>query len=253
MKYVYRYTQKLAELYYRKCLNVSSKEKLVSFTFDDAPSSAFQNAGNLLNEKDSHATYYVAGCFAQNYNLQTARFQKEDIMKAIDQGHEIACHTFDHTHAYDGKGFNQINEDLQTNLNFLRNQFGIDKTQNFSYPFGEQTLALRKAVSKNYQSARSINSGINQGKFDRFNLKSIQLYENSKSIDEINELIEYFNQTGGWLIFYTHDVEENYSQYGCSENYFKYVLDKCLERKFKIMSIQESLEYIESNKLNSGK
>ncbi len=241
---LYRYTQKLSELTNQKKCHVDPRTKLVSFTFDDAPDSAFVNAGKEMALHNLNCTFYVSSIFEEKKSNAKYLWTHEHLKKAFKQNHEIACHTYSHFHAYGGFDFDHISKDLQKNTNELERIVPGLKIENFSYPFGEQNIAVRKAVKNKYNSARGINPGSNVNQIDLFNLKSVQLYEKSNPIEKLEKIIDEFNRTGGWLIFYTHDVKEDYSKYGCSPKYFKEALNMCRSYEFEIDTIKNCLEQI---------
>jgi hypothetical protein len=47
--------------------------------------------------------------------------------------------------------------------------------------------------------------------------------------------------TGGWLIFYSHDVAETPSPYGCTPQMLRDALDAAARRKMPIVSVAEAL------------
>jgi hypothetical protein len=118
------------------------------------------------------------------------------------------------------------------------------RLENFSFPFGEQSLISRNIIKHRYRSARSIYKGINSGKVDLNGLKSIRLYEHI-SLDEIFQLINKAMEINGWIVFYTHDVENSHSDIGCTPEYFEKVVKYCYERKLKVLTVNDALNFIE--------
>ncbi|HLU84342.1 MAG TPA: hypothetical protein VKZ45_02620, partial [Vicingaceae bacterium] len=77
---------------------------------------------------------------------------------------------------------------------------------------------------------------------DLHNLKAVKLYENLYSIDKLFSILEDLDKSGGWLIFYTHDVKPDFSQYGCSPEYFERVVQKCKDLNIDIKTIRDGVE-----------
>lgn len=224
---------------FRYATEVPTNYKTVSFTFDDAPKSAFTLVQNILNAHQIKGTYYVSLSFLDTFSENKNLYDKEDLLSCRLNGHELACHTFGHVH------FNKIKDQSTVETEILKNtqalkKVGIDATlQNFAYPYGEQTLIAKKIVSQYFNTCRGINQGINSGMIDANNLKAIKLYEQVYSLDKIYAILEELAKNGGWLIFYTHDVQPDYSKFGCSVEYLEKVINKCVELGVMIKPVNE--------------
>ncbi|HZQ39264.1 MAG TPA: polysaccharide deacetylase family protein, partial [Rhizomicrobium sp.] len=72
------------------------KEPVVSFTFDDVPRSAFTEGGRILKEMGWTGSYFVAGSFCGRRVDGIDYMDRDDVVQADHEGHEIGCHTFSH-------------------------------------------------------------------------------------------------------------------------------------------------------------
>ena len=187
-----------------------SENKVVSFTFDDVDNSAFKNAGGLLQEHGMKGTFYVALSFMEGQPGNESIFKQSDLATCIEQGHELGCHTHGHLHAFDHT-FREMQHDLFKNKEVLQSLELGAEFKSFSYPYGEQTRGIKGLVDREYTSARSIDHGINRGAIDLNSLKTFRLYEKIHTIEDINAVLQELHDQGGWLIFYTHDVQDNFS------------------------------------------
>lgn len=222
---------------YRKNWFIPADKKIVSFTFDDASKSAFRTGASILNKFDKKCTFYIALSLLEGQEGEENIYSEQDLKHCVSNGHELGCHTYGHLSFSGVKDQNLVLKDLLRNQSVL-NLIGIDQPmRNFSYPRGLQTMLNRKITKRQYQTSRGIEHGINLGKTDLNNLKSVKLYEQLHSLESIYTLLNEFKITGGWLIFYTHDVQEDYSQYGCSPSYLEAVLKKCLDLSFDIKTV----------------
>jgi polysaccharide deacetylase family sporulation protein PdaB len=69
--------------------SVATDKKLIALTFDDGPNPVYTpQILDLLNEYDAKATFFVLGKRVQMYPAIAIR--------EVNEGHEIANHTFDH-------------------------------------------------------------------------------------------------------------------------------------------------------------
>ena len=230
----------ISEKFHGSVRVLGSERRIVSFTFDDVPKSTFENAVPILNKYKLSGTFYIALSLMEGISDKKL-YTKENLQKCVDSGHELACHSFNHIHFFETTNTDFIKADLKKNENTLET-LGLNASfENFSYPYGEQTIISKRVVSRIYKSCRGTDNGINSGRVDLNSLKGIKLYENKNSKEKIDLILEKFNPKGGWLVFYTHDVQENYTSGGCSPEYFEYVIKKCLEAGFEIKSIKQGI------------
>lgn len=244
MKRVLKYfRRKWASYSFRKVVNVNLNESVITFTFDDAPISAFVQGGNILAKYGVGGTFYISLSLMNDVD-PTTRFTPQHLKTALARHNELGCHTYGHTELYTvslEKGMS----DIIKNQEILKTIAPGVALENFSYPFGSQTRPIKKFVSGRFRSARGIEEGINQDQTDLYNLKTVKLYEQRYSLDFIYTKIDEAVACNGWLIFYTHDVQENPSEWGCSPAYFEAVVKKCTEMNIKILTVNEALNQIE--------
>jgi polysaccharide deacetylase family sporulation protein PdaB len=69
--------------------NVETDQKLIALTFDDGPNPAYTpQILDILNQYQAKATFFVLGKRVQKY--------PKIAIREVNEGHEIANHTFDH-------------------------------------------------------------------------------------------------------------------------------------------------------------
>ena len=92
--------RQLAARFRRRTLCVQTPVPLVSFSFDDAPQSAFDAAGDILDAYGARGTYFVCmGLLGRQ--TEVGRIATSDhLERAVRSGHELGCHTFDHLDAW---------------------------------------------------------------------------------------------------------------------------------------------------------
>jgi peptidoglycan/xylan/chitin deacetylase (PgdA/CDA1 family) len=225
------------------CLNL--KEPIVSFTFDDIPRSAISNGENILGKYNYAGTYYISVELMRKNGFDFDGTDSRVLQQIVERGGELACHTCNHLHFFKSSR-DAIVPDLEKNQELIEKYVTGYKFENFSYPFGEQTVAARTIIKNKFKSGRSIYKGINNNKADLNCLKSVRIYE-SIAPDEIIAMIELAIRSNGWIIFYTHDVEQNPSKEGCSPGYFETIVRYCYEKKLKVLPVNRVLEIIESD------
>ncbi len=232
-----------AGIAFRQEVQLELPHPVVSFTFDDVPASGFENGGRILTEHGFVGTFYVSQKFL-NADDPVEYFTREHLSIAVENGHELGCHTHGHIQLSRTPLETSIH-DLKNNRRAFRSLLPNLRLSNFSYPFGEQTLAIKKHLSRTYRSARGVGQAINCGQTDLFNLKTIRLYEAQYPLDFIFKKLDEAERCNGWLIFYTHDVKENPSSWGCSPQYFEAVVQETANRQLAVMTVNEALDFIE--------
>jgi len=90
----------LAENWGRRMVSIRTPIPIVSFTFDDAPKTAFDVGREILKENGARATYFVSlgllGTETEVGEIASA----PDLVRAVEDGNELGCHTFDHVDAW---------------------------------------------------------------------------------------------------------------------------------------------------------
>lgn len=236
--------RKWANISFSKKVNIKLEKPIISFTFDDAPVSAFLNGGSILSKFGFGGTFYVSLSLMTGPDPDT-RFTIQHLKDAIAHGHEIGGHTYGHTDLSKTTAAKGI-ADMKKNRTEMEKLIPGTQLRNFSYPFGAQTRPLKKYASTRYRSARGIEEGINAQGTDLYNLKTVKLYESKHSLDYIFRKLDEAEKNNGWLIFYTHDVDEKFTDWGCSPAYFEAVVHDCAKRGITVATINGALDLIEN-------
>lgn len=222
----------------RRLARQRTRQAIISFTFDDFPTSAFTVGGTILSEYGCCGTYYAAMGLMGQTTAVGPIFSRSDLENLLSQGHELACHTHDHLSC-----LSTSNDEVVTNCALNRRMLAEllpgQKVENFSFPLGDATPAAKKALSSVYQTCRSIETGINQDPVDLGFLKANRIYE-GLPLEPVEQLIDVTAKKGGWLIFYTHDVSSVPSAYGCTQEYFTRVFQRALASGAEILSIRDA-------------
>lgn len=201
---------------------------VASFTFDDFPRSAWVNGGAILERYDRRGTYYTAMGLAGTVNNLGPMFELDDLRAAHARGHEIACHTYDHRDC--GRATPaEIAAEIDRNATALAQALDGATTDNFAYPFGGVSLSAKHALNARFASCRGTGRGINQGTVDLADLFSTSLYSQNFDRDRLCQLIDDAQAGAGWLIFYTHDVADEPSPFGCTPAQFAAIVGYAAE------------------------
>jgi len=138
---------------------------IVSISFDDFPTSAWEIGGRILEQHGARASYYVAG------NLCGTEFDGKPIIDACRlpdiaaAGHEIGCHTFNHRRLRELNA-QEIETELDENLAFLRTVVPNVELSTFAYPYGAVSLTAKRIASRRFAASRGVFAGVNAGTAD---------------------------------------------------------------------------------------
>ncbi len=240
-----RVSNRLARHLFAAPMRLGGGQPMVSFTFDDIPMSAATAGAPMLEDYGGRGTFYVAGGLVGQRNNHSDGIGPDGIVKLRCSGHEIACHTFSHRRAIDLDAAAMAAEIAQ-NRRYLEGLDASIQLENFAYPYGLATVARKRQLTRHFRSARGILPGVNSGTIDLQFLRSTPLID--KDIDRagIDRVFDQAIATSGWLIFYSHDVADRPSPWGCTPGLLRHALDAAKRRNMPMVSVAEALRRAES-------
>ena len=213
---------------------------LVSFTFDDIPQSAATLGAGMLEACKATGTFYVSGGLIDAPSPNWRMVGDQDIVDLHARGHEIGCHTFSHARVCDLDG-PELSAELDRNRRYLEALDPAIRIENFAYPFGYGSFARSRQLKSAFNSCRSIVPGVNQDVVDLQFLQAMPLIDNRIDTDQIDRALDEALATNGWLVFYTHDVADRPSPFGCSPTLLNHALQASLSRHVPILNVAEAL------------
>jgi peptidoglycan/xylan/chitin deacetylase (PgdA/CDA1 family) len=214
---------------------------MVSFTFDDVPKSAATVGAAVLEAHDATATYYVIGSQVGTSSALWDMVDGDDIVDLHRRGHEIACHSFSHKRACDLDA-GTLSSEIARNQHYLRSLDSSIRVENFAYPFGYGSFVRKRQLKTVFKSCRSIVPGVNSGSVDLQFLRAMPLIDRRIDRDGIERVFDQAQDTNGWLIFYSHDVADQPSPYGCSPALLDAALEAASRRKIPVLNMAEALQ-----------
>lgn len=217
-----------------------NRSSLCTFTFDDCPTSALENAGKMLEEAGVVATYFISGSMATDQS-SPGLLRLEDLRGMVARGHEIGCHTFSHRSVF-GRSLNELSEDFRLNADVLCKACGLATLSTFAYPFGEVSFRAKKIVSKRFAAGRGVRAGVNRRFVDLAELRALPIYHRTFSVEKIRRQLDDCKRKKSWVIFYTHDVCDEPTPWGCTTSEFRQVLNNVLELGIEILTLRSAIE-----------
>ena len=228
---------------YAKPVRIAPDRPMFSITFDDVHASVLEGAVPVLEELGVLGTFYVAlGLAREGDGVKPAdRFLSPDQIVELDRrGHHIGCHTYSHYSLSRGTAGGLI-EDAARNRSALSELLGRDaEPLDFSYPFGEISLAAKRGLRDSYASLRGIRGGVNAGRLDLAHLRAVSVYSNRFDRAVLEGLIRQTVRRPGWLILYTHDVRPSPSAWGTTVDDFRWLVESCVSTGGTVASVRDA-------------
>jgi peptidoglycan/xylan/chitin deacetylase (PgdA/CDA1 family) len=215
---------------------LTAPNPMVSFCFDDFPRTAYTEAKSILDAFGVRATYYAAPALMNTRNELGDQFTQSDLEELLVDGHELACHTFSHISCRKVL-LSEFEHDVHKGRRWLHELTG-HQPLNFAYPFGHVTISAKKRIGAQMQSCRGISHGINEPVSDLNLLRANSLYGGIESFPAIDSLLRAVEERGGWLIFYTHDVRQNPSGFGCTPALLEKAVSCAVRRGLRVAPVQ---------------
>jgi peptidoglycan/xylan/chitin deacetylase (PgdA/CDA1 family) len=223
----------------RKTSRIHSKRSVVSICFDDFPGSAATTGREVIETAGARASYYVACALTKETPGNPEDITPETVKHLIDAGHEIGCHTYSHTPV------NQIpnrtlGKEIQQNQAWIEQLVPGYRMRTFAYPHGIVTMRAKRLLGRSFACARATHPGLHVGKVDLNQVRANKIYSQRRDIPALLRLIEQNREQGGWLVFYTHDVAEMPSAFGCRPDELTAVVEAAA-RHCEILTMRDAI------------
>jgi peptidoglycan/xylan/chitin deacetylase (PgdA/CDA1 family) len=209
-----RLVNRLSQLVPARAIVSRLRAPLASISFDDIPVSAARTGGPILEQAGVRGTYYVCGGHTNQRFEERDQHSPDDIRALHAAGHEIACHSFNHplvTRLDDAARA----QDLDANADWMADLTGGARPTSFAYPYGLTSIAAKRFYASRFQTCRGVQQGVNSGRMDFSDLKAIGIERKRHDPARVRQQIEAACARNGWIIFYTHDVTDQPTDYGC--------------------------------------
>ncbi len=217
---------------------LGARGPIVSFAFDDFPRTALTSGGRILRSYGARGTYYTAIGLMNGSNDLGEQFRTGDLDSLLADGHELASHTFGHVSCRSVSRSTFIRE-VENGRRAIEELTGQVDSGNFAFPFGEVTLNAKRALGKRVASCRGIWPGLNGPEVDLNLLRANSLYGDRNKNNRVEELILENERQKSWLIFYSHDVRDTPSRFGCTPELLESTVSFASQRRARILTVAE--------------
>ena len=217
---------------------VSLPRGVASLSFDDFPRSAWTIAGPLLGRRGVRASYYAAGGFCGRPD----RFTAADLREVRDAGHELGCHTFSHR-AAPSLSDAEFAADLDRNTQFLEAEAGV-APHTFAWPYGLVSAGAKREVRRRFAAARGVQGGVIARRLDAGQLCARPLEARSWSAAAVEAAVAEASARRGWVVFFTHDVAEAPTPFGCTPAMLEHLLETLARAELDVAPVAEAMDRI---------
>jgi peptidoglycan/xylan/chitin deacetylase (PgdA/CDA1 family) len=240
-----KYHRFLAYRFHRRMVEFKGSAPMISFTFDDAPVTAFTTGGDILGAHGANATFFVSLGLLGSETEVGAIAVEDDIVRSVKAGNEIGCHTFDHLDAW-YTPVKKFMHSVTDNMKAFDSIVHGARLKTFAYPKSGAALSVKFHLEKHFICCRGGGQTFNAGKADLNLLKAFFLDKRNKvDLNMAARLIDLNNMQLGWLIFATHDVSDNPSPYGCTPEFFEDVVKYAVDSGALILPVAQACEKIQ--------
>lgn len=214
----------LADRFGRRTVSIEMPVPIISFTFDDAPRTAFSTGREILTQFGARATYFVSLGILDAETEVGKIASLGDLARAVDDGSELGCHTFDHLDAWHASSTTFM-ASVVRNREALHQILPDARFTTFAYPKSGAKLSIKSALGNTFICCRGGGQATNEGSADLNLLKACFVDRRTGvDIEFIRTLVDYNAARRGWLILATHDVATDPSPFGCTPEFLEAIV-----------------------------
>ncbi|MBV9511590.1 MAG: polysaccharide deacetylase family protein [Caulobacteraceae bacterium] len=228
--------RRLVRLAERRPAKVALERAMVSFAFDDVPISALTHGAPMLEARDLRGTFFVSAGLAGQSGAMGRYATSADWKSLVAEGHELACHTYSHLDCGTASEA-AIIADIERNQEAIAD-WGGGRFSTFAYPYGDVSLAAKRAVGRRFALARGVHRGLITTGVDLNQAPAVGIEGPAGGI-HARRWLEYAVSRKAWVIFFTHDVSDAPSPMGCTPDVFREVVDRARSFRCDIVTVAE--------------
>lgn len=189
-------------------------------------------------------TYYVSLGLAGKQIETGTMFLEDDLRAAAQQGHELGCHTFSHSHSWETAP-QSFEAEIVKNREALQQVIPGASFKTLSFPIGQPRARTKKRASKYFSCCRGGGQTFNVGEADLNCLSAYFLEQSRENPGAIKRIIDQNSDAGGWLIFATHDVSQDPTHWGCTPALFEDIVQYAVKSGAEILPVFQAYEALQ--------
>lgn len=235
----HRVGRRVTPLLAQRRVAVALDRPVLSFTFDDAPTSVLDTALPLLEARGWAATVYIATGLMGTTNHHGRMMDGKQIAEVHARGHEIAAHSHEHR-----------NQALRPTADVMRSideshrvlaDIGIPDAVSYAWPYGQARPSLKRALAERYTSLRGIGQRTHRRAVDLNQVGSWKLFT-GRGVERVMDELDRLEARPGWMTVFTHDVRENCSEWGCTPAELERVAERVAEMDVDVLPVARAVE-----------
>lgn len=247
-----RFRRCASQFFGRRPQKLEIPAPLVSFTFDDFPKSALSVAGAILREHGAVGTYYASLGLMGKTTPTGQMFEQRDLEVALEQGHELGCHTMDHFPAWSTRP-DLFERSVEANSRTLAKICPPARFRSLSYPIEEPRPQTKRRMARHFDCCRAGGQTFNNKWIDRNALRAYFLdHRNRHNLAAVRDIIFANQRSRGWLIFATHDICNEPTAYGWTESSFREIVACCASSGARIVPVSVASNMIANGTTSQG-
>lgn len=223
-----------------RTMKMRNRRPVASITFDDCPQTAVTTGAQLLEERGQRGTFFICGGLVGRDWENGRQFARADLVRLVERGHEIGCHTFGHQRCPTLRR-HDLEQDIAANQAFIGETLGDYTLTSFAYPYGAFGLAAKRLLQSRFAVCRGIEPGIEAGTVDLGLVKSNLIPHDTDNADWLKPLIEETVIRNGWLTLFTHDVADHPTPFGCRPAALAAAIDALAAAGIEILPVKNAL------------
>jgi peptidoglycan/xylan/chitin deacetylase (PgdA/CDA1 family) len=228
--------RRIVRLQHRRPAARGPERPMLSFSFDDAPQSAFTTGAEVLERHGVRGSYFICAGTAGRSGFVGRLGDRSEIARASAAGHEIACHTYSHLDC--GKAAAaQVGEDLDHNASTLHS-WGLPSLETFAYPYGDVGPAAKRLLADRFALSRALHHGVVEAGTDLAQAPAVGV-EGPDGEAKALHWMEEARRRKAWLILFTHGVESELTPYGCTAGAFGRLVNRAVSAGFEVVTVAE--------------
>ncbi len=214
----------------------------VTFRFDDAWTSQYDNALSLLNAEDFKGTFYVVSERIGDEG-SSVYMTRDQISEIYSQGHEIGAHSRTHRSLSLLTLDQQIAEINGSRQDLLAMNLGLVNT--FSYPLGDHNPTIIDIVKDSgyLASVSTVNDFVNSAS-DPYRLES-RTIQRGTTVDQIKSWVDDALENKKWLIISFHEINVSGNLYAITPDNFNQVVQYVVSKKIPVVTVEEGAQFVQ--------
>ena len=208
----------------------TNKGCVVSFIFDDARATVYNNALPIFKQYDKKASIAL---IVENLEKQiNLSMTPNEVFNLINEGWDMMCHGYKSTKLTDDLDMTIVEREI-TNAKRLANKYGVE-LNGYVAPYGVTPAKFLPLVKQNFKYAYcNYESGAIDYKKDIHSLNRYSL--DNKTFSSVKTVIDKAYNENSFLTLYAHEVN--------SVDLIKEIIEYCNNLNVPIMTVKDAIEY----------